>query len=72
MIEAAGRAQHRLTPWLKPSPTVRSKRTDLWFKCEQFQSTGSFKIRGALNKIASMREAGDSVAEVITASSGNH
>jgi threonine dehydratase len=73
MIEAAERAKHRLAEWLKPSPTVRSKKSDnLWFKCEQFQSTGSFKIRGALNKIASPRETGDSVGEVITASSGNH
>lgn len=73
LIEAAGCAQNRLATWLKPSPAVQSKKNeDLWFKCEQFQSTGSFKIRGALNKIASAREAGGILKEVITASSGNH
>lgn len=73
VIEAAGRAQRRLAAWLKPSPTVQSKYSEnLLFKCEQFQSTGSFKIRGALNKIASIRESGGSIGAVITASSGNH
>ena len=43
----------------------------LWFKCENLQRTGAFKIRGALNFMTSQpREA---LAQgIITASAGNH
>lgn len=41
---------------------------DLHFKAESFQHTGSFKLRGATNKLALMRQG----AQAITASSGNH
>jgi len=50
-----------------------SQRTgvDLHFKCENLQHTGSFKVRGALNKILSLNvEARD--AGIVTASTGNH
>lgn len=40
------------------------------FKPENLQVTGSFKIRGAFNKVSQLAEAG--VAGVVTASSGNH
>ncbi|HEY6871966.1 MAG TPA: pyridoxal-phosphate dependent enzyme, partial [Geobacteraceae bacterium] len=43
----------------------------LWFKCENLQRTGSFKIRGALNFMtAQPREA--LAGGVVTASAGNH
>ena len=44
---------------------------DVWFKLENLQHTGSFKVRGALNKILRLS---DSELEkgVITASTGNH
>src|SRR5512137_1126791 len=43
----------------------------LWFKCENLQRTGAFKIRGALNFMTSQSR--DSLAHgVITASAGNH
>jgi threo-3-hydroxy-L-aspartate ammonia-lyase len=41
------------------------------FKCENLQRTGSFKLRGALNKVRSLAGA-ESPAGVITFSSGNH
>lgn len=41
------------------------------FKYENFQLTGSFKIRGALNKIASLNEE-EKKRGVIAASAGNH
>lgn len=44
----------------------------LFFKCEMFQKTGSFKARGALNAIKSCVERGEEVARVVTHSSGNH
>ena len=43
----------------------------LWFKCENLQRTGSFKIRGASNYL--LRQPSKSLsAGVITASAGNH
>ncbi len=44
---------------------------EIYFKCENFQKTGSFKIRGASNAVFSLTD--DQVARgVITHSSGNH
>lgn len=45
--------------------------TQLFFKCENFQLTGSFKMRGALNKITSL-QAEEKKRGVIAASAGNH
>jgi len=41
----------------------------LFFKCENFQRGGAFKIRGATNAILQLD---DSVRDVVTHSSGNH
>lgn len=43
----------------------------LYFKCENLQRTGSFKIRGALNFLLS-RQREDLARGIITASAGNH
>jgi threonine dehydratase len=42
--------------------------TDVWLKYECFQSTGSFKLRGALNALSRRPD----VKNVVTASAGNH
>ena len=43
----------------------------VWFKLENLQITGSFKLRGALNKVLSLKE--DSLSRgIVTASTGNH
>jgi len=43
----------------------------LWFKCENLQRTGSFKIRGATNYL--LRQGKEALAHgVVTASAGNH
>ncbi|MCU4802249.1 threonine ammonia-lyase [Halobacteria archaeon HArc-gm2] len=44
---------------------------DVHLKLELFQRTGSFKIRGATNRIATLSEA-EQDAGVVTASAGNH
>src|ERR1700731_55692 len=44
---------------------------DVWLKFECFQTTGSFKLRGALNALLQMPEQ-DRQAGVVTASAGNH
>lgn len=43
----------------------------IYLKCENRQKTGSFKIRGASNKIASLVEQGQ-VKAVVASSAGNH
>lgn len=56
------------TPLL-PSRSIGARLgVDLHFKAENFQQTGSFKLRGASNKLALLGQG----AQAITASSGNH
>ena len=55
------------SPWL--SEHARAK---VWLKLEIMQPTGSFKIRGATNAIARLRETRPDVNSVTTASAGNH
>ena len=43
----------------------------LFFKCENFQKSGSFKIRGAANTILQL-EKSELKGGIVTASSGNH
>ncbi len=44
---------------------------EVWLKCENRQKTGSFKIRGAANKIGALVERGE-VRAVVASSAGNH
>ncbi len=53
-------------PDLAPDAAV-----ELFFKLENLQQTGSFKLRGASNKILSLSSA-EATAGVIAASNGNH
>lgn len=43
----------------------------LWLKCESLQKTGSFKPRGALNKVLSLSES-ERAKGLVTVSAGNH
>lgn len=43
----------------------------LYLKCENRQKTGSFKVRGAYNKLAILKEK-ENVKDVIASSAGNH
>jgi len=45
---------------------------NVYFKCENLQHTGSFKVRGALNKILALHEEAPENAGIVTASTGNH
>jgi len=62
---------HR-TPVLQSSALDLLSGKELYFKCENFQKTGSFKARGALNAIKCSLEAGVVPPMVVTHSSGNH
>ena len=58
--------------YLVPSPHFSHVTgAEVWFKLENLQHTGSFKVRGAMNKLLSLpadrREGG-----VVAASTGNH
>ena len=50
--------------------TTRTGR-QVWLKAENLQRTGSFKIRGASNKLATLSDA-ERAAGVVAASAGNH
>lgn len=56
-----------LTPVLK-SCAAQPDKAELYFKTENFQTTGSFKLRGAVAKLTSL----PIDRPLITASSGNH
>jgi threonine dehydratase len=69
-------AQVRIAPYIRrtpllPSTLFESLNARISFKLENLQTTGSFKLRGATNKILSLTEA-EKERGVITVSSGNH
>jgi threonine dehydratase len=70
-------AEQRIRNYIRETPLEFSfpLSTDfdgkLYLKCENLQYTGSFKVRGAYNKILTLSEP-DKSKGVITASTGNH
>ena len=57
---------------LQPSPVLSDQTGgDVHLKLECWQQTGSFKVRGALNKLATLSPA-EYEQELVTASAGNH
>lgn len=60
----------RQTPIMSSQTISEEIGNQLFLKCEHLQKTGSFKIRGASNKV--MVEAERNASYVIAASSGNH
>ncbi|MDQ6893622.1 MAG: threonine/serine dehydratase [Acidobacteriota bacterium] len=61
---------HR-TPILSSRRLGESIGAPLLFKCESFQKTGSFKPRGALNKVLSLAQS-EREKGLVTVSAGNH
>lgn len=59
------------TPLLQSSHLSRQLGASVYFKCENLQSTGSFKARGACNAVLQLTPA-LAAAGVATHSSGNH
>src|SRR3984885_9061336 len=75
--EAIQLAHERVKPRIHRAPIMTSSSLDaligarIFFKCENLQTTGSFKIRGASNAIFSLSD--DEVRHgIITQSSGHH
>lgn len=65
----AGKVRH--TPLLRGDKLDSLVGAEVYFKPENLQITGSFKIRGATNKILSLSEE-DRAKGIIASSSGNH
>jgi threonine dehydratase len=61
----------RVTPVYSSETLGRRTGRPVFLKAENLQRTGSFKIRGAVNKIASL-SAAERAAGVVAASAGNH
>jgi threonine dehydratase len=64
-------ASTRIAPYIKITPLTYDPTNDLYLKWENHQLTGSFKVRGALNKVLSL-EKWELERGLVTASAGNH
>jgi len=70
-------ARERITPRIHRTPVVTSRQfneaagKEVFFKCENLQRAGAFKIRGATNKIQSLTDEEKSRG-IVAFSSGNH
>src|SRR6202166_27578 len=75
--QAIAQAHERIAPRIHRTPVLTSASLDamtgarLFFKCENLQKTGSFKIRGASNAILSLSKE-EAAHGIVTQSSGNH
>src|SRR5215203_5050645 len=68
--ERIGSRIHR-TPVLTSRQFNEAAGKEVFFKCENFQRAGAFKIRGATNKIQSLTTA-EKQQGIVAFSSGNH
>ena len=59
------------TPLIRSNTFSRLCNNNIYLKLENFQRTGSFKIRGAYNKISKLSE-DEKKMGIVTASAGNH
>ena len=70
-------AAERVRPFVHRTPVTTSRTFDeaagrrVFFKCENFQRAGAFKMRGATNKIQSLSQE-ERARGVVAFSSGNH
>ena len=70
-------AADRVRPYIRKTHLTHSRpfsdlvNADVWFKLESLQITGSFKARGAVNKILSLKDQ-EKEQGVVSASTGNH
>ena len=76
-IDDIRRAAKMIAPWARRTPVMTCSALDriagrqLFFKCEPWQKSGSFKFRGAANAVRNLPES-DAAKGVVTHSSGNH
>ncbi|KAL5016103.1 hypothetical protein ScPMuIL_005692 [Solemya velum] len=71
-------AHQRISRFIHKTPIFTSHTCNaqtgrsVFFKSENLQRTGSFKLRGALNAVLTLKEKDESLKGVITHSTGNH
>lgn len=76
-IETIRAAQERIAGRIHHTPVITSRQfneasgKEVFFKCENFQRAGAFKIRGATNKIQALAPA-EKQQGIVAFSSGNH
>ena len=76
-FEDALKARERVKPYIHQTPVLTSSflneltGAELFFKCENFQKAGAFKVRGACNAVFGLAD-GKLAKGVATHSSGNH
>lgn len=76
-LSAIQDAQARFKGVIRPSPLIRvsslsrALKSEIWLKLENLQETGSFKIRGAYNRMLCLG-AEERPQGVVAASAGNH
>jgi threonine dehydratase len=76
-IQSIQEARERIAPRIHRTPVITSRQfnevagKEVFFKCENFQRAGAFKIRGATNKIRSLT-AEEKERGIVAFSSGNH
>jgi len=72
------KASERISSFIHKTPIVTSTQANnkcgrqLFFKCENFQKSGSFKARGAMNAVLKAKDENPNINGLITHSSGNH
>ncbi|HEX3249789.1 MAG TPA: threonine/serine dehydratase [Pyrinomonadaceae bacterium] len=76
-IQSIREARERIEPRIHRTPVITSRQfndvagKEVFFKCENFQRAGAFKIRGATNKIRSLTPE-EKERGIVAFSSGNH
>jgi threonine dehydratase len=76
-LDQINEARHRIASRIHRTPVLTSRQfneavgMEVFFKCENFQRAGAFKIRGATNKIQSLTP-DEKQQGIVAFSSGNH
>lgn len=79
-FETIQKAESRIRKYILETPLLQSFKLQkilyweapVFLKVETLQFTGSFKVRGATNKILALLEKGEKPAHVVASSAGNH
>jgi threonine dehydratase len=70
-LEWIHQAAERISPHIHTTPVTFDSSKEIYIKWENHQVTGSFKIRGALNKVLNLKD-WELERGLVTASAGNH
>src|SRR3990172_4839021 len=70
-LEWINQAAERIAPHIRHTPVTYDPANEIYIKWENRQVTGSFKIRGALNKVLILQD-WELERGLVTASAGNH